>query len=84
MQTKEKLTPQNTRFEDLGFFIEHLIDGKLIGCIKVDTNDRDCIGYYSKREHIASKDIVFGKKRIKKGTNYQTRIYPLCGKVINK
>ena len=84
MQTKEKLTSSNTRFEDLGFFIEYLVNDKLIGCKNVPTNNRGCVGYYSRQNHIAESDIKFKNKVIKSGTEYHTRIYPLCGKVINK
>jgi hypothetical protein len=81
----QELQYERTEFESLGFFIEYLIDGKLIGCRNVDTNDRGCVGYESKQNHTAEETLVFkANKKIKKGTNYQTRIYPLCGKVITK
>lgn len=84
MQTKEKLTSHNTRFENLGFFIEYLVNDKLIGCKNVNENDRGCVGYYSRQNHIAENDIIFKNKIIRSGTKYHTRIYPLCGKVIKK
>jgi len=72
-----------TRFEELGFFIEYLVDGKLIGTKNVETNDRGCVGYESTQRHTAKEKIEFkNKKNIKAGTEYSTRIYPLCGKLI--
>lgn len=69
-----------THFEDLGYFLEYLVDGKYIGSINIDKPDREQIGYYGKIDAIAEKDIIFkNKKRIKKGQHYYTRMYPLCG-----
>ena len=69
------------KFEDIGFFIEYHSEGKFIGSILCDTNDRNCIGYYSRINSVAEQDIILdNKKKIKKGTKYHTYIYPLCGK----
>jgi len=69
-----------THFDDLGYFLEYLVDGKYIGSINIDKPDREEIGYYGKIDAIAEKDIIFkNKKRIKKGQHYYTRMYPLCG-----
>ena len=80
--TPEQLDYKTTRFEDLGFFIEYLVDGKLMGTKNVSDNDRGCVGWESTQHHIAEENIVFKKRKIKAGMNYSTRIYPLCGKVI--
>lgn len=70
-----------THFKDIGYFIEYIIDTKLIGTKIIDKPDRKEIGYYSTQQHIADIDIIFNnKKRIKKGQSYYTRLYPLCGK----
>jgi hypothetical protein len=70
-------------FEDLGFFIEYHVNNKYVGSITVIENDRDCIGYYSRKDSIADEDIKFtNNKVIKKGTQYHSYIYPLCGKTI--
>tara|TARA_R110000803_G_scaffold23796_1_gene58051 strand:+ start:1904 stop:2125 length:222 start_codon:yes stop_codon:yes gene_type:complete len=67
-------------FKDIGYFLEYYIDGKYIGTTLIDQPDRDEIGYYGKQEAKADTDIKLqGKKTIKKGTNYYTRMYPLCG-----
>lgn len=69
-----------TQFENIGYFIEYIINTKLIGTKLIDQPDRKEIGYYSTQHHIAENDILFNnKKKIKKGQSYYTRLYPLCG-----
>lgn len=70
-------------FQHLGFFREYIINTKLIGTDTIKKPDREGIGYYSTQKHIADSDIILdNKKKIKKGQEYYTRIYPLCGKRI--
>jgi hypothetical protein len=67
-------------FQNFGFFVEYMVDNKYIGSINITEPDREEIGYYGRIDAIAESDIVFSnKKRIKKGTQYYTRLYPLCG-----
>ena len=74
-----------TQFEKLGFFIEYMIDTKYIGTITIKQPDREEIGYYGRIDSVANQDILLdNNKRIKKGQSYYTRMYPLCGKYINK
>ena len=80
--TPQELDYQTTKFEDLGFFVEYIVDGKLIGIKNVPTNETGKVGYESTQHFTAEETIVFKNKKIKKGMNYYTRIYPLCGKVI--
>ena len=57
-----------------------MVDGKYVGSVNIEQPDRKEIGYYGRIDEVPTEDIVFGnKKRIKKGTNYYTRMYPLCG-----
>ena len=70
-------------FKDIGYFVEYLIDTKLIGTKIIKEADREEIGYYSRIDAIAEEDILLdNKKKIKKGQSYYTRLYPLCGKQI--
>lgn len=78
-------------FEDLGFFVEYVVDGKIVGTKEVAENPGGQIGYYSTRHLRANKEITFkthdgkpSKKKIKPGDLYKTRIYPKCGKQIKK
>ena len=80
--TAQELDYKKTTFEHLGFFVEYLVDGKLMGTKNVETNESGLIGYESTQHFVATEKIVFKRKQIKKGTSYYTRIYPLCGKVI--
>ena len=69
-----------TKFKNIGYFVEYMIDNKFIGSINISEPDRDEVGYYGRIDAVAEQDIVFAnKKRIKKGKNYYTRLYPLCG-----
>lgn len=67
-------------FEHLGYFVEYMQGDKYIGSINLDKPDRDQIGYYSRQDHVATQDIIFKNKRIRKGESYHTRLYPLCGR----
>lgn len=68
-------------FKNIGYFVEYLIDTKLIGTKIIQEADRDKIGYYSRIDSVAEEDILLdNKKKIKKGQSYYTRLYPLCGK----
>ena len=71
---------RKVEFEHLGYHLDYHVNGKYIGSKKVkETNGRE-IGYVGKETNVATEDIVFKKKRIKKGTEYYTFLYPLCGK----
>ena len=72
------------KFKEKGFFIEYHCNGKFIGTTLCDSNDRNEIGYYSRKNHFAEEDVLLlNNKKIKKGCNYHTYIYPLCGKKIS-
>lgn len=67
-------------FKNIGYFVEYMVDNKFVGSINISEPDREEVGYYGRIDAIAEKDIVFkNKRRIKKGTHYYTRMYPLCG-----
>jgi hypothetical protein len=46
----------------------------------IEKPDRKEIGYYGRIDEIATHDIIFKNKKIKKGQSFYTRMYPLCGK----
>lgn len=65
----------------IGYFEEFIVQGKFIGTLLCEKQDRE-IGYYGKKTIIANEDIVLqNKKKIKKGTEFYTRYYPLNGKL---
>lgn len=80
----EKGAPDNV-FEVFGYFEEHIIEGKYIGCLNhtgeyLHESDRE-VGYNGTKHFTAESDIILeNKKVIKKGQNYYTRVYPFCGK----
>ena len=68
-------------FNEIGFFKEYYINNKFIGFTNCE-KDRDIIGYNGRIDETAESDIIlFNKKKIKKGTQVRTIIYPLCGKI---
>lgn len=69
------------QFETIGYFLEYVIDTKLIGTKRIDKPDRDEVGYYSRINATATEDIILDNgKKIKSGQDYYTRIYPLNGR----
>ena len=70
-----------SQFEQLGYFLEYMIDDKFIGTTILKNPDRKEVGYYGRIDEVATEDIIFkNKKTIKKGQSFYTRMYPLCGK----
>ena len=69
-------------FENLGYFLEFWVDGKFIGTKNTTEKDREIFGYDGRTTHQAQADIIVEKRKIKKGVEYMTIMYPLCGKAI--
>lgn len=70
-----------TEFEEIGFFIEYIVDGKFVGTKKSEA-DRTEIGYNGRRIEVLTEEIILdNKKKIKAGTTVKTLLYPLCGKL---
>ena len=61
-----------------GYFKEYYVGTKYIGHKECE-KDRDSIGYMGKKNHVADLDIKFKNKKIKKGTEYITILYPYNG-----
>ena len=69
-------------FEIVGYFREYYVENKYIGSITIE-KDREEIGYSGKQTHILENDLIFeNKKKIKKGTQVNTVIYPINGRAI--
>ena len=68
-------------FQELGFYKEYYLDGKLIGISNCE-KDRESLGYQGrKRETFKSELVLTNKKKIKPNKEYLTIIYPLCGRI---
>ena len=63
-----------------GYMIEYYKDSRFVGKINTDVKDRKHFGYRGKITQTATKDIHIGKKKIKKGEEFFTMLYPLNGK----
>jgi len=69
-------------FQVLGYFKEYYSNNKFLGTISTE-KDREEIGYYGKKSEVLLNDIYLdNKKKIKKGTEVQTIIYPINGRSI--
>ena len=71
-------------FETIGYSKDYYsLDKKYIGSVLCD-KDREIYGYLGRKNEILLEDIILRKKKIKKGTELITQIFPLCGKLIKK
>jgi len=66
--------------EVIGYIIEYYKGTKFIGSINTDVKDREDVGYMGKITQVATKDIHFKNKKIKKGEEFFTILYPLNGR----
>jgi len=70
-------------FEHIGWAVDYMSNGKFIASVNIKEPDREKIGYAGRQFYIADRNIGFKNgKTIKRGQNYYTMLYPLCGKVI--
>lgn len=74
----------NKIFKNIGYHIDYFKNKKYIGSIRVAEPDRKEIGYNGRIHSIAKEDIIFKNRKIKKGEEYYTELFPLCGKKLNK
>lgn len=68
-------------FEVFGYSVDYRVNGKFIGSLKIDTPDREVVGYHGRRLEVLKEDIKIGKKTIRKGTEVLTEMFPLCGRI---
>ena len=69
-------------FEQFGFFKDYYVLNKFIGSQKCEDEGRE-IGYSGRRVSILENDVIcWNKKKIKKGVEVMTIIYPLCGRIV--
>ena len=59
-----------------GYYKEYYVGNKYIARKQCE-KDRQCVGYAGRQTHVADEDIKFKRKRIKKGQEYSTILYPL-------
>jgi hypothetical protein len=66
------------------YFKEFYIGSKYIGQLPCE-KDREEIGYYGRQKTILTEDVILkNKKKIKKGTEVNTLIYPICEKIVRQ
>ena len=66
-------------FKIVGYFKEYYIDKKFIGTLDCK-KDSDVFGYYSKKKVTLDEDVILdNKKKLKKGQEVYTMLFPLNG-----
>lgn len=65
-----------------GYFKDYYFNGKFIGNIRIEIKDRENYGYIGRRSEILESDTIVNKKKLKKGSEVLTEIYPICGSKI--
>jgi hypothetical protein len=69
-------------FEIVGYHREYYNSRKkYIGSERMDTPDRNVMGYQGRYSHNAEERITIGKKSIKAGEVYYTECVPVCGRL---
>lgn len=68
-------------FNYYGYYKEFYLNGKYLGNINTD-KDRDTIGYLGRKKELLTDIIILSNgKKLKANIEYETILYPLCGKV---
>lgn len=71
------------KFETIGWHVDYLVNKKYIGSIRLTEKDREVIGYNGRIKTTLEQDITLANgKKIKKGTEVVTELFPLNGKTI--
>lgn len=74
-----------SEFSNIGYHVDYLVDGKYIGSIKLDKPDRDVIGYNGRIKAVVTEDVICTNgKKVKKGSEATTELFPLNGRIVNK
>jgi hypothetical protein len=69
-------------FEIVGYSKDYYtLEKKYIGSL-VCEKDREVYGYLGRKKEILIQEIILRKKKIKKGTELFTELFPLNGRII--
>jgi hypothetical protein len=69
-------------FEIVGYSKDYYtLDRKYIGSL-VCEKDRETFGYLGRNKIVLTEDLIIKKKKIKKGTELLTELFPLNGRII--
>jgi hypothetical protein len=68
-------------FETVGYSKDYYtLERKYIGSL-VCEKDRDIYGYLGRQKELLSEDLIIKKKKVKKGIEVLTEIFPLNGRI---
>lgn len=69
------------QFEIVGYSKDYYtLDKKYIGSLTCK-KDRDVFGYLGRQKELLIEDLIIKKKKIKKGTEVLTELFPLNGRI---
>ena len=69
-------------FEIVGYSKDYYTrDKKYIGSL-VCKKDRDVFGYLGRKKELLTEDLIIKRKKIKKGNEVLTELFPLNGRII--
>ena len=69
-------------FEIVGYSKDYYtLDKKYIGSLECK-KDRDVFGYLGRQKELLTEDLIIKKKKIKKGNEVLTEIFPINGRII--
>ena len=67
-------------FDIFGYSKDFYLNGKYIGNIVLQEQDRDVMGYQGRTTEILEQDTLLKKKVYKAGTKVTTELVMLCGR----
>jgi hypothetical protein len=69
-------------FKIIGYSKDYYtLDKKYIGSL-VCKKDREVFGYLGRKKELLTEDLIIKRKKIKKGNEVLTEIFPLNGRII--
>jgi hypothetical protein len=69
-------------FEIVGYSKDYYtLDKKYIGSLECK-KDRNIFGYLGRQKELLTEDLIIKKKKIKKGNEVLTEIFPINGRII--
>jgi hypothetical protein len=72
---------KNFSFEVNSYAKDYIVRRKLIGTIVLKESDRTMFGYAGKTTEVLTQDVILSNgKIIRKGTEVETEVNPICGR----
>ncbi len=76
------MSSNHTVFEVFGYHVDYRINGKFIGSVRLDTPDRNTMGYGGRiTQKLTSAITLDNGKTLSAGVQVTHELIPLCGKI---